>query len=85
MSMKLNPTTGKFDFDSGNFLGLLGSEPLSTIEGKTYINLVDNGYYIYYGGTWQLLHTLTAAAATYLLLEDSSFILLEDGSKLILN
>lgn len=85
MAMKLNPLTGKLDFDSGTFKGVLASAPSTPLEGWTYINSGDNGYYIYYGETWQLLHTLTPAALEFLLMETGEFLLLEDGtSKLAL-
>jgi len=69
---------------SGNFQGVLASAPSNPEEGWTYINSGDNGYYIYYGGTWQLLHTLTPATASYFLLEDGFYFLYEDTGKLIL-
>lgn len=80
MPYKINFSTGKFDYYEKIFQGVLASAPSSPQEGWTYINSGDNGYYIYYAGSWQLLHTLTPAAASYRLLEDgSSFRLLEDG------
>lgn len=70
---------------SDDFKGLLASAPAGALEGWRYINSGDNGYYIYYGGTWQLLHTLTPAVLSFLLLEIGDYILLEDGtSKLAL-
>ena len=32
------------------------------VEGLMYINSSNDNLYIYYGGTWQILHTLTPAA-----------------------
>lgn len=68
---------------SGNFQGVLATAPLNPQEGWTYINSGNNGYYIYFCGTWQLLATLVCADQ-FLLLEDGGFILLEDGGKIIL-
>lgn len=64
------------------FRGVLGSAPSGPETGWTYVNSSDHGYYIYYGGTWQKLHTLIAAALEYLLLETGDFLLLETGDKL---
>ena len=66
---------------SGNFQGVLVSAPSSPEEGWTYINSTDDGYYIYYCGTWQLLHTLVCAH-DFLLLETGDYILKEDGDKI---
>lgn len=62
------------------------SEPSSPVEGQLFINTTDNGYKVYYGGTWQTLHTLTAGTSSYWLQEDgTSFFLQEDGvSKFVL-
>lgn len=85
MSAVVNPFTGKIDFTgSAYFRGVSASEPTSPVEGWTYINSGDDGYYIYYGGTWQLLHTLTGASDSFLLLEDGFIVLLETGDKLVL-
>ena len=67
---------------SDDFLGIFASAPSLPEEGQRYINSGDNGLYIYYGGAWQLLHTLTPATLSYLLLEDDSILLLETGDKL---
>ncbi len=56
------------------------SDPASAKEGSLIINTADNGMKVYYGGTWQTLHTLTPAAALFLLLEDGFDFLQEDGS-----
>ena len=64
---------------------LVSSDPASAKEGSFIINTTDDGYKVYYGGTWQTLHTLTPATASFLLLEDGFSILLEDGFKLQLN
>ena len=81
MAYRLNFFTGRLDYYEDNyFRGVLSVEPTTPIDGWTYINSSDNGYYIYYGGSWQLLHTLTAAAASFLLQEDNFFILQEDSS-----
>lgn len=64
--------------------GVLASAPSSPQQGWMYINSGDNVLYIYYGSTWQALHTLSLLL-NYLLLETGDSILLEDGvSKLAL-
>lgn len=82
MSFKYNVLIDSgFCYFENFFLGVRSSVPTSSINGMTYINSSNNGFYIYYAGTWQLLHTLTPASASYLLQEDgSSFILQEDGA-----
>lgn len=37
------------------------SAPASPLDGWMYVNSGDDKIYIYYGGTWQALHTLTPA------------------------
>jgi hypothetical protein len=70
MPFKLNVFTGTLDYyEAKTFRGVSASAPTSPEEGWTYVNSGDNGYYIYYGGTWQLLHTLTPATLYELLLE----------------
>ena len=82
---KLNSITGLLDLvNTQYFKGILASAPSSPSEGWTYINSGTNGYYIYYGGTWQLLATLTPLALNFLLLEDATTLLKEDGFKLAL-
>lgn len=84
MAMKLNPFTGKFDFDSSMFKGVLASAPTSPQQGWLYIDTGDDTLYIYYGTTWQALHILTPAALSYLLKEDGDALLKEDGDKIAL-
>jgi hypothetical protein len=88
MSYKYNPVSGLLDLVNAvtvqYFKGILASAPSSPVEGWYYINSGDNKLYLYYGGTWQELHTLTPATLNYLLLESSDFFLLEDGFKLAL-
>lgn len=85
MPYKFNPISGNFDyFEKNYFRGVSASEPSSPEEGWTYINSSDNGYYIYYGETWQLLHTLTPATLSFLLLETGDILLKEDGDKVAL-
>lgn len=79
-----NPLTGKLDLIGLTFHGVSASAPSAPSEGDTYINSSTHGYYIYYGGTWQLLHTLTGASYNYLLLEDGFILLKEDGDKIAL-
>lgn len=75
-----NAITGELDLiELSPFRGVLAAAPTGPEEGWTYINSGDNGYYIYYGGTWQLLHTLTAGAASYILLENGDRLLFENG------
>lgn len=84
MTFKYNPLIGDgFCYFEKTFQGVSASAPSGPVEGWTYINSGDNGYYIYYGGTWQLLHTLTAAGLSFLLQENGDFILQEDGSSKI--
>ena len=80
--MKMNPFTGKPDFDSGNFKGVLSSAPSSPQQGWTYVNSGDNTLYIYYGVTWQSLHVLTPEALSYLLTEADETLLQENGDKM---
>jgi hypothetical protein len=76
-----------FETGSSNFKGVLASAPLFPQEDWFYINSIDNGYYVYYGGTWQLLHTLTPAAHDYWVLEDGTFVVFDEagGSKVIVH
>ena len=85
MSWKFSPFTGVFDYyKASTFKGVLAAAPSSPEEGWTYVDSGDDGYYIYYGGSWQLLHTLTPAALSFLLLEDGFYLLKEDSDKLAL-
>jgi hypothetical protein len=85
MPYKFNPLTGNLDYyKDSNFRGVSATAPSSPQEGWTYIDSDDNGYYIYYGESWQLLHTLTPAALNFLLLESGDILLKEDGDKLAL-
>ena len=61
---------------------LVNGEPASAKEGALIIDTSDDGMKVYYGGSWQLLHTLTPSAPSFLLLEDGFYLLLEDGFKL---
>lgn len=80
MSWKFNPFTAQLDYyEQSTFRGVLSSAPSGPSEGWTYINSTDDGYYIYYGGSWQLLHTLTPPAADYILFENSDRMLMENG------
>jgi len=56
------------------------SDPASAKEGSLIINTSTNIMKIYYGGTWQDLHTLIGFPVTFLLLEDGFNFLQEDGS-----
>jgi len=76
----VNPSTGKLDFI--NEIPLLSTAPTSSQQGWMYINSVNDTLYVYYGNTWQALHILTPEVFKYLLQEDDSYILCEDGTKL---
>jgi len=41
------------------FIPSYASAPTGPSDGWMYLNTVDNKMYIYYGGTWQELHSLT--------------------------
>lgn len=85
MQNTLNVFTKKLDYYQAGFLGIYALAPANPVDGNMYINSGDNGLYIYYGSSWQLLHTLTPPTLSFLLLEDNSYLLLEDGvSKLVL-
>lgn len=60
MAYTLNPFTKKLDFYGAVPTG--SSDPASASEGDLFINTADNGYKVYYGGTWQTLHTLTPSS-----------------------
>lgn len=62
-----------------NFMGLYATAPYG-YDGYFYINTVDNGYYVYYGDAWQLLHTLTPSMVDHILLENGGKIINEDMS-----
>ena len=66
------------------FKGVLGAAPIGPSEGWSYVNSADNGYYMYYASTWQLLHTLIPSELFSLLLETGDALLKEDGDKLAL-
>lgn len=84
MTLKYNPRVeDNFCYFEKGFQGVSSSSPSSPQEGWTYINSGDNGYYIYYSGSWQLLHTLTAGALSLLLQEIGDYLLQEDGSSKI--
>lgn len=79
----LNPATGRLDYiELSPFRGVLAAAPSSPEDGWMYINSGDNSLYLYYGGTWNLLHALAAPiGGSYYELEDGSgYYELEDGS-----
>lgn len=85
MSWKFNPFTSQLDYyEQSTFRGVLSSAPSSPSEGWTYINSTNDGYYIYYGGTWQLLHTLTPGTASYILMENSDIFTFENNDRALL-
>ena len=58
------------------------ADPASAKEGSLIINTSTDEMKVYYGGTWQILHSLTPSTPSFLLLEDGFTLLLEDGFKL---
>lgn len=78
MAYKLNPFSKKLDFYGAVPTG--ASDPASAFEGELFINTADDGFKVYYGGSWQTLHTLTPGVASFLLLEDGFSFLQEDGT-----
>lgn len=78
MAYKFNPFHKRLDFYGAIPTGT--SDPSGASEGDLFINTTDDGMKVYYGGTWQTLHTLTAAIPSFLLLEDTFSFLLEDGT-----
>jgi hypothetical protein len=80
MPYKLNFSTGELDYYDSSFKGVLATAPSDPAEGWTYINSVDNGYYLYYGLDWQLLHTLVPAAMVGVTNEDGTQVTNEDGT-----
>ena len=41
---------------------ILATAPSNPVDGTIYLNVVDSKLYIYYDGTWQVLHALTPGA-----------------------
>lgn len=84
MVFKFNPLIGDgFCYYERVFQGVMASAPSNPVDGWTYINSGNNGYYIYYGGSWQLLHTLIVSGLSYIIQELGDYILQEDGSSKI--
>ena len=81
MSYKWNPFTSKLDFFRRAIRSLLAA-PSTPHEGEMYENALDDIVYIYYGGVWQVLHTLTSYS---ILMEDGDNLLQENGFRLILD
>jgi hypothetical protein len=82
MAFSFNIFTQKLDYYDSSFKGILSIDPASPDQGWTYINSTNHGYYIYYGGAWQLLHTLTPAENVDLTNEDGTTLTNEDGTTL---
>lgn len=74
---------GQYEPIIGSFRGILGTAPSNPIEGWSYIDLSDNKYYIFYGGAWQVLITLTPPTDSFFLLENGFSLLEENGDFLI--
>lgn len=55
----------KVEFQSGidDYKGVLSAAPSDPSVGDRYIDSGDDTMYVYYGGTWQSIHTLTPATA----------------------
>lgn len=64
-------------------LDTVTSDPASGEDGQLILNTTDDTIKVYYGGSWQTLHTLTPAVDYYLLQETGDFLLLESGDKFI--
>ena len=62
MAYKINPFSKKLDFYSA--VEQVASTPTSGFEGQLITDTSTNEMKIYYGGTWQTLHTLTPGVAT---------------------
>lgn len=58
---RLNPFSGKLDYFER--INVSADAPSNPKEGTMYIDSDDDKLYIYYGGSWQELHTLTPAVA----------------------
>lgn len=62
--INFNPWTNKYDWTIVEyFKGVLAASPASPQAGWTYINSINDGYYIYSGSNWILLMVLTAVGA----------------------
>lgn len=79
-----NALTGRFDFVTDPLIEIGGTNPINPSEGQLFINSGSNDMLIYYGGQWQTLHTLTGATLYFILNEDGTLLLKEDGGKLAL-
>jgi len=75
---KYDPILG--EYRQADYPRLLATAPSNPKDGYTYINTLDHGLYIFYGGMWNLLHTLDTQ---YLLLETGDVMLMETGDKLV--
>jgi hypothetical protein len=83
MPYVMSPFSGKLDYYETNvFRGVLADAPSDPEQGWWYVNSGDNGYYVYYGVSWQLLATLIPAANVDLTNEDLSTLTNEDGTTL---
>lgn len=80
-----NPFTGKFDAVTEVAVNVSNPDPSSPSEGLLTINSSTHEFKVYYGGAWQVLHTLITPehGASYLN-EDGTYYLTEDGGRYLL-
>lgn len=83
MGYRINPFTSKFDY-SKNTPRLVNADPASGKDGDLILNEMTGEMKEWFGGSWQLLHTLTDSRS-YMLKEDGDFMLTESGYKIILD
>ncbi len=76
MPYTLNLYTGRFDYYRKVFDEFI-TAPSNPYQGQVYTNAIDNNVYIFFGGSWQVLHTLVS---TDLLTETGDLLLLERGN-----
>lgn len=82
MARIFNPLL-KSGLDAISLLEVVSSDPATGADGQMIINNTDDTVKLWYAGSWQTLHTLTPAAASYLLQEIGDFLLQESGDKFI--
>jgi hypothetical protein len=82
MSYKLNPYDGKHDYYQRP-IPELGSAPATGVDGQMYLNTSDSKIYIYFAGTWYVLHELITSFDA-LLCETGDFLVQEGVGSLVL-
>lgn len=80
--IRTDPLTGKIRYEVGFDRGILADAPATPDEGWVYLNSGDNKYYVFYNKDWR--EFIGILLGYYLLTETGDKILLEDGSKLML-